>query len=69
MRSRRRQDLHADILEGHLSSSLCHLGNIACRLKRSLEFDPEKELFIRDSEADRMLSKTYRAPYLLPDSV
>src|SRR5262245_34643448 len=27
VRSRRREDLHADILEGHLSSALCHLGN------------------------------------------
>jgi predicted dehydrogenase len=32
VRSRRREDLHADIEEGHLSSALCHLGNISYRL-------------------------------------
>ena len=69
VRSRRSQDLHADILEGHLSSSLCHLGNIACRLKRSLVFDPDQEVFPGDSEAGLYLTKTYRAPYVLPDTV
>ena len=69
VRSRRWQDLNADILEGHLSSSLCHLGNIACRLKRSLKFNPHAEMFIDDREADSYLNKTYRAPYTLPDNV
>ena len=32
MRSGKRSDLHADILEGHFSSALCHLGNISYRL-------------------------------------
>jgi len=36
VRSRRPEDLHADILEGHLSSALCHLGNISYRLGTSL---------------------------------
>ncbi len=67
--SRKWQDLHGDILEGHLSSSLCHLGNIACRLKRTLEFDPVRELFVGDPEADAFLTKKYRAPYLLPEVV
>ena len=34
MRSRKHEDLNADILEGHLSSALCHLGNISYRLGR-----------------------------------
>jgi predicted dehydrogenase len=34
MRSRKHTDLHADILEGHLSSALCHTGNISYRLGR-----------------------------------
>jgi len=69
VRSRKWQDLHADILEGHLSTSLCHLGNIACRLKRSLRFNPHAERFISDEEADSYLTKTYRFPYVLPDKV
>ena len=32
VRSRKHEDLNADILEGHLSSALCHLGNISYRL-------------------------------------
>jgi predicted dehydrogenase len=69
VRSRNRQDLHAEILEGHLSTTLCHLGNIACRLGRTLEFDPERERFVNDKEADGYLTKVYRAPYLLPAAV
>jgi predicted dehydrogenase len=69
VRSRNWKDLHADILEGHISTSLCHLGNIACRLGRSLEFDPDRECFVDDQEADGYLTKMYRAPYLLPESV
>jgi predicted dehydrogenase len=36
VRSRKKEDLNADILEGHLSSSLCHLGNISYRLGKKL---------------------------------
>ena len=66
VRSRRWQDLNADILEGHLSTSLCHLGNISCRLKRPLRFNSQEETFVDDSEADAYLSKAYRSPYELP---
>jgi predicted dehydrogenase len=51
VRSRRAEDLHADILEGHLSSALCHLGNISYRLgtlmasvSASTVFDNDKDL-------------------------
>lgn len=67
VRSRRWQDLNADILEGHLSTSLCHLGNIACRLNRPLQFNPQDETFLNDEEADTYLSKAYRSPYVLPE--
>jgi len=69
VRSGRWQDLDADILEGHLSSSLCHLGNIACRLKRTLWFNPDKETFVNDAEADTYLTQTYREPFTLPKRV
>ena len=69
VRSRRWQDLNADILEGHLSTSLCHLGNIACRVKRPLQFNSEEETFVHDAEADAYLSKAYRSPYVLPEKV
>jgi len=55
----------------HLSSSLAHLGNISYRLSRQLEFDPVAERFIGEgeSEANSMLSRDYRAPYILPEIV
>ncbi len=69
VRNRKWEDLNADILEGHLSTSLCHLGNIACRLKRPLRFDPVGETFLDDAEADSYLSKVYRSSFELPEVV
>lgn len=69
VRSGKWQDLNAEILEGHLSTSLCHLGNIASRLKRTLHFNPRDEKFINDGEADSYLTKRYRSPFVLPANV
>ncbi|HEY2412181.1 MAG TPA: Gfo/Idh/MocA family oxidoreductase [Pirellulaceae bacterium] len=52
--------LNADARIGHLTSSLCHLGNIATRLGRSLTFDPQTEQVVGDEEANRLVSRTYR---------
>ena len=56
---------------GALSSSLAHLGNISYRLGKQLEFDPVAERFTGDGESDanNMLTREYRAPYLLPEVV
>ncbi|HPN34679.1 MAG TPA: Gfo/Idh/MocA family oxidoreductase [bacterium] len=53
----------------HLSSALAHLGNISYRLGRTLKFDPEKEKFIGDKDANKMLKRKYRKPYVIPDKV
>jgi predicted dehydrogenase len=45
---------------GHLSASLCHLGNLCARLGRDLHFDPTTERFADDAEADRFLGREYR---------
>jgi predicted dehydrogenase len=109
VRSRRAADLRADINEGHLSSALCHLGNISYRLGSEvplaemadrlrdhpgasadferfaehlkhndvpdtvrvrlgapLEFDPTGERFVNNSPADAMLTREYRAPFVVP---
>ena len=66
MRSRTSENLRAPIEEGHFSTALCHLGNISCRIGRSVTFDGTSERFVRDEEADALLGRTYRAPYLLP---
>jgi predicted dehydrogenase len=108
VRSRKHEELHADILDGHLSSALCHLANISYRLGtqmpiaeaksrlqdkessatyerfvqhladnkvpdstpmlfgKKLAFDPVKEQFVGDADADRMLTREYAAPFVVP---
>ncbi len=53
----------------HLSSALAHLGNIAYRLGRVLEFDPATETFKGDDEANKMLKRQYRPPFVVPEQV
>ena len=66
VRSRNPDDLGVEIEEGHYSAALCHLGNIAYRLGRTVNFDPVKETFGDDDEANAMLSREYRAPFVVP---
>jgi hypothetical protein len=114
VRSRKVSDLTADILEGHLSSALCHLGNISYRLgtplsveaakkhvqeirchdrvletfERTLKhlqdnqvdianlqitvgpqlaFNPETERFVENRQADALLTREYRPPFVVPE--
>jgi predicted dehydrogenase len=113
VRSRNIKDLHADILEGHLSSALCHTGNISYRMGKPtpasevenvlkdnkaaletygrfkehlaandvalkdhqptlgafLEMDPKTERFTNNEQANALLKRNYRAPYVVPDQV
>jgi hypothetical protein len=113
VRSRKPSDLHAEILEGHLSSALCHTGNISYRLGKTqspeeirdavksnqvlaealgrmeqhlaannadlkqtpvtlgavLKMDPKSERFIGNAQADQLLTREYRAPFVVPKKV
>lgn len=69
VRSRRRENLHCEVLEGHMSTALCHLANIAFRTGRKLTFDPVTETFPGDAEANALLGRKYREPYVLPENV
>ena len=71
MRARDMSIQNGPVQTGHLSSSLAHLGNISFRVGKQLQFDPVAERFIGDSEneANAMLSRDYRAPYVLPEIV
>ncbi len=51
--------------EGHRSTTFAHLGNIALELGRSLCWDPEKERFVDDAEANARLHYAYREPWTL----
>jgi hypothetical protein len=61
--------LNCDIEEGHISSALPHLANIAYRIGRSLRFDGKTETFPGEPEANRLLTREYRAPFVVPDRV
>jgi hypothetical protein len=58
--------LTCDILEGHLSSTLPHLANIAYLMKRTLNFDGATERFVNDAEADPLLTREYRKGFEVP---
>ncbi len=69
VRSRDRKQQNAEINETHLSTSLCHLGNIAYRMGRELTFDPAAGKFVGDTDSDRLLTRRYRAPYVVPENL
>jgi len=100
VRSRKQEELNAEILHGHRAAACCHLGNISYRLGQPdmvrafegmkehlrthtdmdldkaefclgpwLEFDPEKEKFVGSAEADRLLTRDYREPFVVPERV
>ncbi len=68
-RARDKKMLNGPVETAYLAASLAHLGNIAYRLGRTLNFDPQKEMFIGDKDANAMLTRKYRAPYLVPTTV
>ncbi len=69
VRSRDKSILNGPVETAHFSSALAHLGNISYRLGRVLEFDPETERFIRDDEANALLTRDYRKPFVVPEKV
>jgi predicted dehydrogenase len=52
-----------DIETGCRSVTVCHLGNIAYKLKRPLKWDHEHEVFVGDDQANRLLSRAYGSPW------
>jgi hypothetical protein len=69
IRSRNYKDLGADVEIGAISADLCHLANISYRVKRRLTWDDTKKQFIGDTEANKLLTRDYRKPYVVPDKV
>ncbi|HOD51378.1 MAG TPA: Gfo/Idh/MocA family oxidoreductase [Candidatus Hydrogenedentes bacterium] len=67
---RSREKPNADIEIGHLSAVMVHLGNIGVRLGgRRLVIDPQSERIVGDAEADALVKRVYRDPYVVPETV
>jgi predicted dehydrogenase len=67
---RERKTPNADVADSHLSMNLCHLANLSSRLgNQKLLWDGEKEVFIGNDEANRMLRGKYREPWVIPETV
>ena len=54
-----------DVEIGHRTATVCHLGNIALRLGRSVRWDPKREEIVGDAEAAAWVSRPYRTPWRL----
>ncbi len=70
--SRKKEDLHAPIEEGHTSCAMVHLANASYRLGRTLNFDPATQQVVNDDEAAKLLRdgvRGYRAPFVVPEKV
>jgi len=56
----------ADIEEGHISTASCILANLSMKLGRSLKWDAAKQEVVGDEEANKLLARPYRAPWVHP---
>ena len=61
-----RKQPNADIEAGHISTVLCHLGNIVARTGRTIHFDPRTETVKDDAEANRFVDREYRKHWSTP---
>ncbi len=57
----------ADIEQAHISSASCILANLAMQLERTLEWDPQAHRVVGDDEANQLLARPYRQPWIHPD--
>ncbi len=66
VRSRKRESLNQEISSGHVSTAMCHMGNISWRTGKKLRFDAKTETF-DDKEANQYLGREHRKGFELPD--
>jgi predicted dehydrogenase len=69
VRSRKRETLNAEIEEGAASTVLVHLANISYRVGRTLHFDSKTMTCVGDAEANKLLTRAYRKPFVVPEKV
>jgi predicted dehydrogenase len=59
----------ADIEQGYMSTAACILANVSMELGRSVQWDHARGLIIGDEEANRLLRRPYRSPWIHPGAV
>jgi predicted dehydrogenase len=69
VRAHDKTKLNAPVETAHLASALAHLGNIAYRTQSTIKFDPATEKIIGNEEANKLLTRNYRKPYVVPDKI
>ena len=69
VRSRDASKVNAPPIEGHYSSALSHYALTGARVNRVLEIDTESEMVKNDDEANKFLTREYRAPFVVPEVV
>jgi predicted dehydrogenase len=57
----------SDIEQGYISAASCIMANLSCKLGRQLVWDPDKGQVVGDEEANRLLARPYRSPWVHPD--
>jgi predicted dehydrogenase len=58
----------ADIEQGYMSTASCLLANLSMKLGRSFAWDAEKQLVVNDDEANKLLARPYRGPWVHPEA-
>lgn len=69
LRAGNRHALNCEVEVGHMSTVLPLIANVAYRVGETLRFNGEFEEFINHEEADLMLTRKYRYPYVVPANV
>jgi len=69
VRTRKRETLHSEVEEGAISTTLVHLANISYRVGRTLNFDAASYSVTGDPEANRLFTRDYRKPFVVPEKV
>ena len=69
IRNNDRSELTCDIKTGHMSTVLPLIANVAYKVGRELRLDGQEESFIKDKEANKLLTRDYRKGFMVPDKV
>ena len=67
VRNRTPKNLNAGIETGATSADLCHFANISYRVGRKLNWEAATGTWADDAEANRLMKREYRAPFVVPE--